>query len=72
MAKDSNIVMEGVVLDNMGGDVFSVNVNGNTLKCKLGGKLRRNKIRIVAGDKVDIEMSPYGDANSMGFICKRK
>lgn len=72
MAKDSNVIVEGTVLDNMGGDIFSVDINGTQFRCKLGGKLRRNKIRIVTGDRVEVEMSPYSDAKSIGLICRRK
>ena len=33
--------------------------NGHVITCYTGGKMRKNKIRIVAGDRVKIEMTPY-------------
>lgn len=72
MAKDSNIVLNGIIVEGMGGDMFLVKINGNDFKCKISGKLRKNKIRIVAGDGVEVEMSPYSDANSIGLISRRK
>jgi translation initiation factor IF-1 len=33
--------------------------NGHTVKCYTGGKMRQNRIRLVAGDKVKVEISPY-------------
>ena len=46
-----------VVLPNQMFDVLLE--NGHTVKCYTGGKMRQNRIRLVAGDKVKVEISPY-------------
>lgn len=58
--RDDRIQMNGIVIENSNG-LFVVRLD-NTEKdiiCKPSGKIRQNKIAIVAGDKVCVEMSPY-------------
>lgn len=58
--KEQAIELEGVVLEAVR-DGFRVQINDSAhiILCKLGGALRKNFIRVVPGDKVKIEVSPY-------------
>lgn len=59
MPKEENIVCEGVVVDLYGGK-FKVEVeNLSTVIAYLSGKIRRYHIKILIGDKVRLELSPY-------------
>ena len=60
MAKDDMIEVEGVVLESLPKTTFQVDIgNGHTILAHISGKLRMNFIRILPGDKVTVEMSPY-------------
>ena len=60
MAKDDMIEVEGVVLESLPNTTFQVDIgNGHTILARISGKLRTNFIRILPGDKVTVEMSPY-------------
>ncbi|MCL2564232.1 MAG: translation initiation factor IF-1 [Defluviitaleaceae bacterium] len=60
MAKNDVIEVEGVVIEKLPNAVFQVELeNGHKIMAHLSGKLRMNFIRIIPGDKVLIEMSPY-------------
>lgn len=60
MANKENIQSDGVVLQNPGGGNFIVELdNGHTVICVLAGKIKMHYIRVIPGDKVKIEMSPY-------------
>lgn len=60
MAKDDMIEVEGVVLESLPNTTFQVDIgNGHTILAHISGKLRMNFIRILPGDKVMVEMSPY-------------
>ena len=60
MAKDDVIEIEGIVTDALPNAMFKVELgNGHTILAHISGKLRMNYIRIVPGDKVKLEMSPY-------------
>ena len=60
MAKDDMIEVEGVVLESLPNTTFQVDIgNGHTILAHISGKLRMNFIRILPGDKVTLEMSPY-------------
>lgn len=60
MAKDDVIEVEGVVIEAMPNAMFQVELaNGHRLLAHISGKLRMNFIRILPGDKVTVEMSPY-------------
>ena len=60
MAKDDVIEMEGKVLDILPGGKFRVQLsNGHTVEAHVSGKIRMNYIRILPGDTVTIELSPY-------------
>ncbi len=60
MAKDDFIEVEGIVTDVMPNCVFKVTLeNGHVVTAHISGKLRTNYIKILAGDKVRLEISPY-------------
>lgn len=60
MAKDDMIELEGVVTESLPNTTFNVDIgNGHIILAHISGKLRMNYIRILPGDKVTVEMSPY-------------
>jgi translation initiation factor IF-1 len=60
MSKEDVIETEGKVIEVLPQTVFRVLLTNNMeIKARIGGKLRINNIRILAGDRVKIEMSPY-------------
>ena len=60
MSKEDVIEVEGVVVEAMPNAMFKVELeNGHQLLAHISGKLRMNFIRILPGDKVTLEMSPY-------------
>lgn len=61
MAKDDIIEMVGLVKEVLPGNMFRVEVKNipELLLCYLGGRLKQNKIRVILGDNVKIEISPY-------------
>lgn len=60
MAKEELIEMNGVVIEVLPDSRFRVTLdNGHGLVAYTAGKMRKNHIRILAGDKVSLEMSPY-------------
>lgn len=60
MAKQDNIVVEGTVTEALGNSNFRVSLDmGNELLCTISGKMRKFYIKVVPGDRVKIEMSPY-------------
>ncbi|SDA09822.1 translation initiation factor IF-1 [Ruminococcus sp. YE71] len=60
MSKEDVIELEGVVTEALPNATFRVELaNGHKILANISGKLRMNYIRIVPGDKVTVEMSPY-------------
>jgi translation initiation factor IF-1 len=60
MAKEELIEMQGVVTEALPDSRFLVTLDsGHTLVAYTGGKMRKHHIRILAGDKVSLELSPY-------------
>ena len=60
MAKDDVIELEGIVVDALPNAMFTVDIgNGHTILAHISGKLRMNFIKILPGDKVTVQMSPY-------------
>ena len=60
MAKDGVIELEGVVSEALPNAMFKVEIpGGHQILAHISGKLRMNYIRILPGDKVTVEMSPY-------------
>ena len=60
MAKEDNIEVEGSVVESLPNAMFRVELsNGHKILAHISGKMRMNYIRILPGDKVTVEMSPY-------------
>ena len=60
MAKDDVIELEGTVIEALPNAMFQVELpNGHMILTHISGKLRMNFIRILPGDKVTVQMSPY-------------
>lgn len=60
MAKDDVIQMQGEILENLPNATFRVKLeNGHTVLGHISGKMRMNYIRILPGDKVTVELTPY-------------
>ena len=60
MAKDDVIQMQGEILENLPNATFRVKLeNGHVVLGHISGKMRMNYIRILPGDKVTVELTPY-------------
>ena len=60
MAKDDVLELEGIVAESLPNATFYVDLpNGHRILAHISGKLRMNFIRIMPGDKVTVELSPY-------------
>ena len=71
MAKDDVIKVEGIVRELLPNTMFKVEIQGgHTVNAHISGKMRMNFIRILPGDNVTMEMSPYD--LSKGRIVFRK
>ncbi|ARC53387.1 translation initiation factor IF-1 [Candidatus Riesia pediculischaeffi] len=58
--KEVGIELQGMVLDSLPNTTFRVRLeNGRKIIAHISGKMRKNYIRILTGDKVTVEMSPY-------------
>ena len=70
MAKEDTIEMSGVVVDTLPNTVFKVKLeNGHTIMAHISGKMRKNYIRILTGDSVVVEITPY-DLNKGRIILR--
>jgi len=72
MAKEEGFVLEGVVVDLLPNAMFKVKLDGQETVVigVISGRMRQNKIKILTGDRVDIEFSPYDLGR--GRIVKRR
>jgi translation initiation factor IF-1 len=71
MAKEDTMKLEGEVVDVLPNATFKVKLeNGHTVLSYISGKMRKFEIRILMGDQVELEMTPY-DLNR-GRIIRRK
>lgn len=60
MSKQSAITVDGTVTEALSNSMFRVELeNGHEVLCHISGKIRTNNIRIMPGDSVVVEMSPY-------------
>ena len=60
MAKEDNIELDGEVIDTLPNTTFRVKLeNDHVVTAHISGKMRKNYIRILTGDKVKVEMTPY-------------
>ncbi|MCL2469623.1 MAG: translation initiation factor IF-1 [Alphaproteobacteria bacterium] len=60
MSKEDLLAFEGVVSEILPNAMFRVKLdNGHEILAHTSGKMRKNRIRVLAGDKVNVEMTPY-------------
>ena len=60
MAKDGVVQLSGTIVEPLPNAMFKVALeNGHQVLCYVSGKIRTNFIKILPGDKVEVEMSPY-------------
>ncbi|MCG6873158.1 MAG: translation initiation factor IF-1 [Gammaproteobacteria bacterium] len=60
MAKEDHIEMEGVVIETLPNTQFRVELeNGHVVTAHISGKMRKHYIRILTGDKVTVQLTPY-------------
>jgi len=60
MAKEEHIIMEGKVLETLPNTMFRVELdNGHVITAHISGRMRKNYIRILTGDTVKLELTPY-------------
>lgn len=60
MSKEDLIEFQGVITEVLPNAMFRVTLeNGHLILAHMSGKMRKNRIRVLAGDKVTVEMTPY-------------
>lgn len=59
MSRGDLIEMEGQILDALGGGKYKIRANNREIIAQLSGRLKRNHIRVLPGDKVRVSVSPY-------------
>ena len=60
MPKEDQITISGTVIDTLPNTMFRVELeNGHTVTAHISGRMRKNYIRILTGDKVQVELTPY-------------
>ncbi len=60
MAKEDSIEMDGTVVDTLPNTMFRVELeNGHVVTAHISGRMRKHYIRILTGDKVKVELTPY-------------
>ena len=73
MSKQGTITTEGTVLKALSNGMFAVELdNGHELTCHINGVMRKNFIRIIPGDRVEVELSPYDLTKGRISFRKRK
>ncbi len=72
MAKEELLEFEGTVMEVLPNAMFRVQLdNGHEVLAHTSGKMRKNRIRVLAGDKVTVEMTPY-DLSKGRIIFRHK
>ena len=60
MAKEEGIEMEGTIVETLPNTLFRVKLdNGHVVTAHISGKMRKNYIRILTGDRVTVQITPY-------------
>jgi translation initiation factor IF-1 len=68
MAKEDHIEMPGIVAETLPNTTFRVKLeNGHIVTAHISGRMRKNYIRILTGDKVTVQLTPYDDQGSDHF-----
>lgn len=66
MSRDDLVEMEGRVVEILVGGNFRIDVDGgHSVLAHLAGRMRRNRIRVVLGDRVTVAVSPYDPARGL-------
>ena len=72
MAKEDHIEMEGTVLETLPNTLFRVELeNGHVVTAHISGKMRKHYIRILTGDKVTVQLTPY-DLNKGRIVFRNR
>ncbi len=72
MSKKDIIEVEGTVTEALPNAIFKVKLeNGHEILAHISGKLRMNYIRILPGDKVTVELSPYDLTRGKNYLAKQ-
>lgn len=72
MPKEEHIEMSGTVIDTLPNTMFRVQLeNGHVITAHISGRMRKNYIRILTGDKVRVELTPY-DLSKGRIIFREK
>lgn len=72
MAKDDVIEMEGKVLETLPNTMFRVELeNGHVITAHISGRMRKHYIRILTGDRVTVELTPY-DLTKGRIVYRKK
>ena len=72
MPKEGSIEFQGIVLELLPNAMFKVKLeNDHEILAHSSGKMRKNRIRVLVGDKVDVEMTPY-DLSKGRIIFREK
>ncbi|MBK5936057.1 MAG: translation initiation factor IF-1 [Halorhodospira halophila] len=72
MAKEDSIRMQGVIVDTLPNTMFRVELeNGHVITAHISGKMRKHYIRILTGDKVTVELTPY-DLNKGRIVYRER
>lgn len=70
MAKEAAIKVEGEVIDVLPNATFKIQLDNSQILGHISGKMRQNDIKILLGDEVEVELSPYD--LTKGRIVRRK
>jgi translation initiation factor IF-1 len=59
MAKEELLKIEGTICEVLSNGIYKVDINGNIIIAYISGNIRKNRIRVLQNDRVEVEMSPY-------------
>jgi translation initiation factor IF-1 len=59
MSKEELLKIEGFVCEVLSNGMYRVNINDNIIIAYISGNIRKNRIRVLQNDRVEVEMSPY-------------
>jgi translation initiation factor IF-1 len=66
MSRGDHIELEGIVTDVFAGGYFMIQTDaGMDIRAQLGGRLRKNRIRVLLGDRVTVKVSPYDPTHGL-------
>ena len=73
MSKEDSIEMQGTILETLPNTMFRVELeNGHVVIAHISGKMRKNYIRILTGDKVTVQLTPYDLSKAASFSALDK